>query len=295
MEYYKRIKWKSFTVSFLITTAFLAVIMSGIVLLVQPAMPQAQSVEKTPAYTYQPQALDTLTLLVISVDKQNQSSDFLLLRFNPQYGQIPLTLLTPKTAVTLNGRGITLAQAYALGGGAQAKDALSRRIGIVIDRYAVLTRDIFITIAEKIGTVVYTLPYNVSYNRDGFDVNLAAGERQMDGHDVADLFAYPDFKDGAVGKSEFLGELTSSMINQNLEASSDGLSSGLFRLTVNLVNTDVTYTDYELRKQSADFISKLTTQVAGNLPLSGSILESGSFELSEEYVLLVRQYFQTIS
>lgn len=295
MEQGRQKKWRSFTVAFLLTTAFLSLVMTGAVMVVQPSMPQTHAEESIPEYDYRPLAQDTLTVLVVGVNSQNTPGDFLLLRFNPQYGQVPLSLLPPETAVTLNGRGITLAQAYRSGGGQQAADALSRRLGIVIERYASLNRDMFITLAEKTGTVVYTLPYDVSYTRDGFDVNLAAGERRLDGQDVADLFGYPDFKDGAAGKSEFLGGLVEAAINQNLNAASEDLSPGLFRLAVNLIRTNITYTDYELRRQAADFTAKLETQVAGNLPISGSELESGAFELSEEYVNTVRQYFQIIS
>lgn len=288
-------KWKIFTATFFLAAAFLALIMTGAVMVVQPAMPGARMQEEPQEYVYRPQAQDTLSLLVIGVDSENHAQDFLLLRFNPQYGQVPLTLLPAETAVTLDERGITLAQAYNSGGGAQAIDALSRRLGVVIDRYAALNRDMFINIANKVGTVVYTLPYDISYNRDGFEVNLAAGERRLDGQDVADLFGYPDFTHGAIGKSEVLGGLVEAIINQNLDAASEDVSPGLFRLAVNLVRTNVTYTDYELRRQAADFVSDLELQVAGNVPVSGSVLESGAFELSEEYVNLVRQYFQIIA
>lgn len=294
MEHSKQ-KWKIFSATFFLTAAFLALIMTGAVLVVQPAMPGAQMRTQPQEYVYQPQAQDTLTLLVIGVDNANEPQDFLLLRFNPQYGQVPLTLLPVETAVTLNGRGVTLGQAYRTGGGTQAKDALSRRLGIVIDRYSALSRDMFITIADKVGTVAYTLPYDVSYNRDGFEINLAAGKRRLDGQDVADLFGYPEFKNGAIGKSEFIGALVEEIINQNLDTANEDVSPGLFRLAVNLVNTDLTYTDYELRRDAADFVSDLDLQVAGNIPLDGSVLESEAFELSQEYVDMVRQYFQTLS
>lgn len=294
MEHSKQ-KWKIFSATFFLTAAFLALIMTGAVLVVQPAMPGAQMRTQPQEYVYQPQAQDTLTLLVVGVDNANEPQDFLLLRFNPQYGQVPLTVLPTETAVTLNGRGVTLGQAYRTGSGAQAMDALSRRLGIVIDRYAALTRDMFITVADKVGTVSYTLPYDVSYNRNGFEINLAAGKRRLDGQDVADLFGFPDFKNGAIGKSEFVGGLVEEIINQNLDAANEDVSPGLFRLAVNLVKTDLTYTDYELRRDAADFVSDLDTQVAGNIPLGGSLLESGAFELSQEYVDSVRQYFQTLS
>lgn len=292
----KQEKWKSFLLAFTLTIAALSAIMVATVLAVQPGMPRGESNNTTPQdeLIFRPQASDTLTLAVIGV-QDSAATDFMLIRFNPQYGQIPLSLLPPQTLVTLEGEGITLEQAYEKGGGDGVKQALSERLGIVVDRYAKLTSDIFIRIAEKTGTVVFTLPHDISYqNKSGFNIHLPAGERRLDGKDIADIFAYPAFRKDEVGKSKLLGELAVEIINQNLDAASDGVSSGLFKLAVNLLDTDVTSADYEYRRDAADFVSKLEAQIAGSIAAEGTFLSDGAaFELSEGYVSLIRQYFET--
>lgn len=140
--------------------------------------------------------------------------------------------------------------AWERGGGVSVREALSERLGITVDRYAALSRDIFIRIAQKTGTVVFTLPYAISYERDGYSINIPAGERRLDAQDVADVFSCPVFEGGALGKSELLGDLAAAIVNQNLDAAGEKLSSGLFKLAVNLVDTDVSAADYELRRDA---------------------------------------------
>ena len=57
------------------------------------------------------------------------------------------------------------------------------------------------------------------------------------------------------------------------------------------MDTDVSAADYELRRDAADFISRLDTDVSGSLAPAGTLLEGGELELSEDYVSLIRRYF----
>lgn len=325
-----REKWRSFILAFVLTAGALATVMVVTVMAVQPSLNRGQAFEAAPeqdSYAYRPRANDSLTLVVIGVSGESALSsssqeisaasaesggetlvastaggqrgnratatDFLLIRFNPQYGQVPLTLLPPQSAVTLEGVSLTLEQAYQKGGGVAVKSALSERLGIAVDRYASISRGHFIRLAEKTGSVTFRLPYRIEYTRGGYDVSIPQGDRRLDGRDIADLFEYPGFSSDGVEKSALLGELTAAIVNQNLDAASETRSSGLFRFAVNLLDTDITSADYEVRRRAADFMSSLGVSVAGNLPIAGSTpVDGGSFELSEGYVELVRGYFQ---
>ncbi|MEM1485086.1 LCP family protein [Oscillospiraceae bacterium PP1C4] len=293
----EREKWKSFLIAFILTLALLSCIMIAAVTAVQPSMPQ--SMQNTPAtqqeaITFRPQASDTLTLVVIGANSSG-ASEFLLIRFNPQYGQVPLSLLPAKTLVTLNAKELTLAQAYAKGGGDAVKQGLSERLGIVVDRYAKLSSESFVRIAEKTGSVVFTLPYDISYqNKKGYTINIPAGERRLDAKDVADIFAYPKFQKDELEKSELLGNLIAAIVNQNMHAASDAVSSELFKLAVNLLDTDVTSADYEYRRDAANFVSQLNTKIAGSIAAEGTFLSDGKvFGLSESYIAQIQRYFQT--
>lgn len=60
-------------------------------------------------------------------------------------------MLPPETLVTLGGERLTLSEAWERGGGVSVREALSERLGITVDRYCRLSRDIFIRIAAEDG------------------------------------------------------------------------------------------------------------------------------------------------
>ena len=282
---------RGFLLAFTLTLTLLSLVMVITVMAVQPSMPKSRRQERREEPAWRPQAEDSLTLAVVGT-QGGEPADVLLIRFNPQYGQVPLCLLPPGTLVEPEeGGSATLAQVYRAGGGAAVKGALSRRLGVEVDRYAVLSRDLFLRLAEKTGSVEFELPYEIAYQRDGFSVSIPAGVRRLDGRDIADVLGYPHFPD-AEERSKVLGDLIAAIINQNLDVASDARSSTVFKLAVNLLDTDVNAADYEQRRQAADFLSQVDAQVAGNRPAAGAPLGEDAFQLSENCVDLLREYFQ---
>ena len=164
-------KGRVFLLTFALAALLLSLIMVGTVLAVQPTMPQNHT-DELPAQepSYRPAASESLTMAIIGKNASGGASDFLLIRFNPQYGQVPLAVLPPETLVPYKGETMTLGRAWARGGGNGVKQALSERFGITVDRYAALSRDIFIRIADKTGSVVFEMPYAVSYHSDGLSL-----------------------------------------------------------------------------------------------------------------------------
>lgn len=262
----------------------LSLAMVGTVLAVQPVLPAAQ--EEKEQYQYQPSASDTLTMIIVGM-ADNIPQDFLLIRYNPQYGQIPLALLPPDTLA----EGKTLREIYAKEGAEALKRATASLFGIIVDRYAVLSGDIFMKLASKIGSVVYELPYEIVYSREGSPIHFSAGKQQLDGQDLLDLFRVPTFKQKSQEKSRLLGNIIAEAINQNMSAASEKRASSVFKLAVNAVRTDVTSTDFELRRESAAFLAGMDARFAGNLPVQGE-WQDEKFVLSEEFISQVRQYFQ---
>lgn len=288
-------RWRNFILSFVMSAAVLSCIMVATVAAVQPQMPKTSAQSEAQA-ALRPQASDSLTMVVIGTN-ETQAAEFLLIRFNPQYGQVPLSLLPPETIVTHKNQRMTLAQVYADGGGNAVKQALASRLGIIIERYASIPADTFIKVAQQVGSVVYTLPYDIEYkNQNGYSIQIPQGERKLDGQDIAYIFGYPGFDPETFEKSEIAGGLIAAIINQNRNIASLGASENMFKMIVNVVDTDISFSDYEFRKNSADFVANLDTTIAGNLVIEGTYLSDGSaFELSERYVAYIQQYFQTTS
>lgn len=292
MSFDRKESRKLFFAAFSLSLVLLAVVMVGTVLAVQPTMPEQNAVDSS--YRYRPLAADTLTMVVVGTLSDGTPQEFLLMRFNPQYGQIPVTLLPPKTRVTYEETESTLLEVYENKGVQALKQALSGTFGIAVERYAVLSGGPFLRVAAKAGSVSYTLPYEISYTQGDTSVHYAAGEQHLDGQDILNLFGAPALRKDPVEKSVLLGDLIAAVINQNIQAGQESRASGLFKLAVNLVKTDITYADFEVRRESAAFLADMEhRQIAGNLPLEGE-WENGEFVTSEGYHTLIRQYFQPL-
>lgn len=193
-------KGRVFLLTFALAALLLSLIMVGTVLAVQPTMPQNHT-DELPAQepSYRPAASESLTMAIIGKNASGGASDFLLIRFNPQYGQVPLAVLAAGNARPIQRRDDDSRARLGARRRQRRKAALSERFGITVDRYAALSRDIFIRIADKTGSVVFEMPYAVSYHSDGYDINIPAGRRRLDGRDVADLFAAPSLEGGSGG------------------------------------------------------------------------------------------------
>ena len=294
----KKDRFRSFALAFGLSFVLLSVIMMLIVLVVQPVInPQAQQEPQTqPQSAWRPPAVDTFTLAVMgSADKSAAPFSVLLIRFNPQYGQIPLTVLPMQSQVTLQAEKTTLAQVYEKSGGKGVREALQETLGVKVDRYVRLEKAPFLRIAEKVGSVVFEVPYDISYSKDGYEITIPAGERQLDGQDVANILGWPELTSDPEKNSQLAGELIAAIINQNKSCAFLDTSPSLFKFIINLIDTDINYSDYEQRQKSANFLAGLEADAAGNLPLSGSLSEEdGSFLLSENYLSMLRQYFEAI-
>lgn len=296
MDYERRVERKNFIFAFTVTLILLCAIMVVTVMAVQPTMPQQPNASSAAEqYVYHPVASDTLTVAVF-FEEDKSLKDVLLLRFNPEYGQIPLTVLPANTMLHYNGEQTTLEALYPREIPKNIKEALSDELNIAIDRYACISQKTFLQLAKQTGSVRFKLPYDIVYTRGEYSVNLPMGDRRLDGQDMLNLFGYPDFAGDPEEKSKILGSLFSEMINQNLDLLGNSKSENFFKLFVNNANTDITYVDYEPRRQAANFVSELTATIAGEIPASGTVLEDGAlFAPSDEYRTLLRQYFQNLS
>lgn len=122
-------KWRSFLLAFTLTLMLLAFIMVLTVMAVQPSMPRQNSRDDPPEISYRPVAGDALTMVVVGRAQDGSAGDFLLIRFNPQYGQVPLAMLPPETLVTLGGERLTLSEAWERGGGVSVPRGALRASG----------------------------------------------------------------------------------------------------------------------------------------------------------------------
>lgn len=234
---------------------------------------------------YAPSAQDSLTVLFIGVETENsKSGTFLLARFDPAGGKVPIIVFPPQTSIKNNDKTEPIFEVYRYGGAEYTKNALAETLGIPIDRYVKMRLDSFIVAAAAIGTVEYDLMDSISVNHGGASVTLKRGLQLLDGQKVADIIGY-DYPEGELYRCKVTAELAASIVNQRKDICLSTVIDNIFEKIINIINTDISYPDYYDRKNAAIFLAKMHPNPAQPIEVTGKWSEDGKdFILSDTFL-----------
>ena len=240
---------------------------------------------------------DCLTVLFMGVkDEESTSKTYLLARFDPVNGQIPLVSLPPQTMVVKpegDQTPVPLWEAYRYGGRSLAVKALSNTLGVPIDRYVVMDLKGFQQAAEWIGSVQYSLRYALNYQDTERTIRLTQGMQLVDGQKAIDIITYPNYAGGETTRSEITAELAAKIVNDKLSLAASPTADNLFKRIINYIDTDITYKDYETRKASAAYLANRKGEAAVQLPLDGGWPNTREYHLSQRFLQQIQTYFGT--
>lgn len=259
-------------------------VMSGALAAVYLARQVQAQAENQPVPTpnaYLPQEEDRLTILVAGQEDPDTPPDaFYLIGFSPHQGRVAVCLLPPALAVGAWGQEETLASLYEKGGVRYVQKVLGEDLEIPIDRYAVSSLEALDRVLTRGGLMDYYLPVDLHYQLRGREIWMPKGNYQLDGRKAADILNCTTYQGGELERSDRGGMLISQIIQENLPAflsdAGDALVEGLFTW----LDTDVSYTDYDQRREALAFLAAL------ELPATTTVFLEGTWE---EDVLVLTQ------
>lgn len=283
----KLIKVKYFALAFALSFFVFSVALLTLLNTARPQNRAAPALQETEEPGYTPKKADALTVLFVGGDA-SEATSFLLARFDPENGRVPLTVFPADTAVINAGKTESLADVYRFGGAGYVRDRLALALGAPIDRYVQLRESAFVACASAIGTVEFELAEQVSVTRNGVTHTLAQGKQLLDGQKAADIIGgYPG---GALERCRATGELAAAIINQRRDICSSVAFDSVFEKLINLINTDISTLDFYDRRDAADYMAKLPDGIAMPISVSGSYSpEDGLFHLSDTFLALLSQ------
>jgi hypothetical protein len=89
-----------------------------------------------------------------------------------------------------------------------------------------------------------------------------------------------------------VADLAAAAVNQRMDVALSAVVDNIFRTIVNLIDTDISYADYEDRKEAAIFLAKLGQDPGKALYVEGAYSEDGaSYVLSDTFVAVLTQVF----
>ena len=255
----------------------------------------AGNVEDVPvAGLMEASAEDGLTVLVMGVkDAESISNTYLLLRFDPLRGRIPVTSLPPQTLVVKpqgDQTPIPLTETYRFGGHTLTVQALENTLGFPIDRYAVVEADAFLKLGELAGPVQYLLGQTLDYADSERVIRLSKGTQLVDGQKALDIVTYPDYPGGDSIRAEMTASLAVQIINSKIALAASAGAEELFKAVINQVETDITFLDFEERRALAAEMESLSPAIQ-IYPDGGYDANGKTYQLSENTVRMLGAYF----
>lgn len=236
---------------------------------------------KTDDY-YIPRAEDNLNILLIGSDTAGSPARyFFLARLNAVRGEIPVAVLPPQTVVSYGGAPATLTELFAKSGAMAVKQALGEALGVTIDRYAAFTGEALVQAVDLIGYVEYNLPKALIYKDATVSINLTVGRQLVDGQKFYDILRFPAYE-SEDARGIAASELLAHYVNNRLEAVLSPEADELFQNVINLTESDLSFQDYDSRKEALRFLAKLSGKHARGVLVRGVWNTAGdSMSLSE--------------
>lgn len=244
-----------------------------------------------PAPVYQPDTSDVLTVLFIGASSENQTPEtFLLVKFDPVQGGFPILVLPPETAVDNQGSVESLTEVYRFGGADYTRNTLAKTLNIPIHRYVRMDSAAFAACMDIVGSMEMELNKTMELDQNGATLQLQEGTQLLDGGRTASLIAHRDYPDGELERCMMIGEVASALINQRKDVALSTTVDKIFLYIINRVDSDISYADYENRKQAAAYLAELPGNPAAALKPVGSYSgQDNLFHLSDTFVALVVQ------
>jgi LCP family protein required for cell wall assembly len=148
------------------------------------------------------------------------SDSMLLIRFNPQTGQLVVLSLPRDTRTYVRGSLTKLNEANAHGGPALAAESVSDLLGgVAVDRYVRINVQGVEKLIDALGGVTVTVPQDMKYQDDSqhLYINLKAGEQKLNGNQSLQFLRFRYDANGDIGRIQrqqtFMRALAEQTIN----------------------------------------------------------------------------------
>lgn len=282
--------WLSFAMAFFVLSLSFYMLMNAVHPKIPASLSQDVEVETEP---YLPSREEGMSVLFVGVGADGmEAGTFLLARFDPMRGKVPLVVFPPETVVQRGGKSQTLAECFRYGGAGYTRDALGDTLGVTINRYVRMDERSFIVAAGIVGTVEFQLDQPMTLGQSGsMPITLSKGNQLMDGKTVAQIIGYEGYKD-SLERCRVVSGLAETIINQRLDIALSTVVDQVFEKIINLIDTDISYPDYDNRKAAAQFLARLGQDPAVAIQVAGQYsTDQTTYHLTDTFAALMTQTF----
>lgn len=203
---------------------------------------------------YLPRAEDNMTVL-LAVEAKDGARRFALATLDVQAGDVTARWLPPETALSYNGKAVTLEKLYGRDGPRAAKTALAQILDEPVERWMAFTADGLVRAADTFGTVEYSPPGRGQPKDSGAPPatadKIAQELRRLDGDALCALLFAPGVsaQQAQAAVEAYLRAALQTALTEDADA--------CFAAVVNAADTDVSFLDYDSRREALRFMAGL--------------------------------------
>lgn len=203
-----------------------------------------------------------------------------LLRFNPQSGQMVVMSIPRDTRALVRGELTKLNEANAHGGPALAAKSISDMLGgVAIDRYVRINVQGVEKLIDALGGVTVNVPTDMRYQDDSqrLYINLKQGEQTLDGDQAMQFLRFRYDELGDIGRVQRQQMLMRSVVEQTLTPSTLGRLPKILSVIQSHVDTNLSVEELLALVGYASQTDRSNVQM---LMLPGDFSDPDEFELS---------------
>lgn len=241
---------------------------------------------------YNPTVKENLSVLFMLVSDANQSPNmFLLAKMSAVNDCVYFTVLPSETVIENKGKDETLDIVYKYGGALYTKEALSNTLETPIDRYVRLNNISFISTSNMIGDIEFKMPYDVNIKNSGTNIIINAGLQLLSGEAIVQIIEGITRENRDI-QLKLITDIISTVINQKADIAASQETDDIFEKTINLIDTDITFTDYFSRKDAGYYLAGLNKDIAVPVFTAG-VWNAGNTQyiLTDTAVAEIKQIF----
>ena len=224
---------------------------------------------------YMPGAEESLNVLFMGMRAGGEAPEiYVLARFDAVGGRVPLTVLPANMATKNKNKTEPLFEVYKYGGAMYTAEVLESALGVKIDRYVRLDTKSFIAVADTVGSIELELDEEAQAN----GITLAEGLQLLDGRKAAALLR-------SKNKEGIAAEICAAIINQRKDIMLSTAADEVFARIINIIDTNITYVDYNNRKEAAKLMAEKAEAAAVVIKAYGEVDEENNmYKLSDVFL-----------
>lgn len=290
MSVRRKSNWYIYFIAFGITVAFviMAIITFKDFLFSEPAEPVGITSAGTLSEDFQPTAQYSFNLMLMLSDSSEDSPElFVVAAYDAVESRV--TFIPVPNGISISSQERNLTNVYSAQGGQGVVDVFKNVTGVSCGAYVKLDRAAFCDIVTVFGNVEYDISQTIMIT-DGREIDtINAGEQLLSAERTYRYIMLAEFDEGESYRFNVVGDLLSTLFNQNYAAVDSSLLDTLVQTAMTEGETNFTTEDYTAKKAAL-----LNTIAYGRSPAEyyvpyGAYGNNGAFDISENSVTTIKQ------